>query len=272
VVGLLCALYIGAQPAAAQMSIGVSGTNVVLSFPTATNLFYDVQRADTLATNSWSAIASNFPGTGKVLTNIDVGAAGGPTRYYRVRSYTLAGGTGSVYAVTRFTDGTPAQFAQSFIAYPSSSSNFHYGGWSDTGGGLTFSNVPVGSFTVRAYSPANGDLFAETNGTLTVNGGVANVTVLLPGTGAADVLVKYANGSPAEAAPVYIMYAVGSSIVTNGPQDTAISGHIIIQSVPVGNFTVKASNPHNLGSSATAAGTIISNGALANVTVNLLTN
>jgi hypothetical protein len=87
-----------------------------------------------------------------------------------------------------------------------------------------------------------------------------------------DVLVKCAKGSPAEAAPVHTIYMVGSSIVTNGPQDTAISGHIIIQSVPVGNFTVKASNPHNLGSSATALDSVISNGALTNVTVNLLTN
>ncbi len=66
------------------VSIGIISTNVVLTFPTISNFLYDVQRKTDLASNSWSTIASNIAGTGGVVTNIDVGAATVPKRFYRV--------------------------------------------------------------------------------------------------------------------------------------------------------------------------------------------
>jgi hypothetical protein len=269
VVLLLCALVCVGHPVAAQTSLAVVGTNVVLGFPTVNNLLYDVQRADNLPAG-WSTIASNIPGTGGVLTNLDVGAGAWPRRFYRVRTYTSGVGTGGVDAVVLFSGGSGAGGALVFVGF--GSGTLHYVGSSDEFGGLTITNVPVGTFKLRAYSPDNGTLYGETNGTLAVNGSIVNATVILPGTGTADVLVNYANGDPVKAAPVYIIYTGNTGVVTNGPQDTALSGHIIIQSVPIGNFTVKASNPNIPSSSATAVGTIISNGAVANVTINLLTN
>ena len=66
------------------VSIEISGTNVVLTFPTISNQLYDVQSRTDLVSGSWSTIASNILGTDGVVTNIDVGAATVPKRFYRV--------------------------------------------------------------------------------------------------------------------------------------------------------------------------------------------
>jgi hypothetical protein len=66
------------------VSANVLSTNVVLTFPTMSNFSYDVQSATDLVSRSWSTIASNIPGTGGVVTNVDVGAATAPQRFYRV--------------------------------------------------------------------------------------------------------------------------------------------------------------------------------------------
>jgi len=67
-----------------HVSVNVLSTNVVLTFPTMSNFTYDVQSTTNLVSCSWSTIASNIPGTGGVVTNLDVGAAAVPQRFYRV--------------------------------------------------------------------------------------------------------------------------------------------------------------------------------------------
>lgn len=66
------------------VSINLSGSNVVLTFPTISMSLYDVQSRTDLISSSWSTIASNILGTGGVTTNVDVGAARVPARFYRV--------------------------------------------------------------------------------------------------------------------------------------------------------------------------------------------
>jgi probable HAF family extracellular repeat protein len=70
-----------------DLFIALVGANVQLTFSTSTNEFYDVQRADDLVTNDWSTIASNITGTGSTITNIDVGGATVPQRFYRVGAH-----------------------------------------------------------------------------------------------------------------------------------------------------------------------------------------
>ncbi len=70
-----------------NLFIALVGANVQLTFSTSTNEFYDVQRTDDLVTNAWSTIASNITGTGATLTNIDVGGATVPQRFYRVGAH-----------------------------------------------------------------------------------------------------------------------------------------------------------------------------------------
>ena len=67
-----------------DVSISISGTNVVLAFPTVSTCLYDVQSRTDLAAGFWSTTASNIAGTGGVVTNVDVGAAIVPQRFYRV--------------------------------------------------------------------------------------------------------------------------------------------------------------------------------------------
>ena len=62
----------------------VSGTNVLLTFPTISTNLYDIQSSTDLVSGCWSTIASNIAGTGGIVTNIDVGGASVSHRFYRV--------------------------------------------------------------------------------------------------------------------------------------------------------------------------------------------
>jgi len=71
-------------PPPSNVFTSVSGANVLLAFPTISTNFYDVQSSTDLVSGSWSTIASNIVGTGGIVTNIDVGGASVPHRFYRV--------------------------------------------------------------------------------------------------------------------------------------------------------------------------------------------
>jgi hypothetical protein len=72
-----------ALPPPNPVSVHVLSTNVALTFSTLSNFSYDVQSTTDLVSSSWSTIASNIPGTGGVVTNLDVGAATVGQRFYR---------------------------------------------------------------------------------------------------------------------------------------------------------------------------------------------
>ena len=67
-----------------NLTIKIVSTNVSLTFSTFSNQLYDIQSTTNLVSVPWSTIASNLPGTGAVLTNLDVGAAKLPRKFYRV--------------------------------------------------------------------------------------------------------------------------------------------------------------------------------------------
>ena len=66
------------------VSVEIISTNIVLTFPTISNASYYVQSRTNLAFGSWSTLTTNIVGTGGIITNVDVGAAVAPARYYRV--------------------------------------------------------------------------------------------------------------------------------------------------------------------------------------------
>ena len=66
------------------VSVNILSTNVILTFPTLSNFNYDVQSTTDLVSCSWSTIASNIPGTGLIVTNLDVGGTTVPKKFYRV--------------------------------------------------------------------------------------------------------------------------------------------------------------------------------------------
>jgi hypothetical protein len=68
-----------------HVSVAILSTNVFLSYPTISNYIYDVQSTTDLVASAWSTIASNIAGFGQTATNVDVGGATVPQRFYRVR-------------------------------------------------------------------------------------------------------------------------------------------------------------------------------------------
>jgi hypothetical protein len=66
------------------VSIGVHGANATVKFPTMANFDYDIQSTTDLVSGSWSTIASNIPGTGGVVTHVDIGAGRVSKKFYRV--------------------------------------------------------------------------------------------------------------------------------------------------------------------------------------------
>jgi hypothetical protein len=89
----LCNEYVGhvtagnvlpLPPPPGYLTPNIIGTTVSLIFPTVSNSLYDVQSTTNLVTGPWNTIATNLAGTGGVVTNIHVGGASVPQRFYRV--------------------------------------------------------------------------------------------------------------------------------------------------------------------------------------------
>ena len=65
-------------------SITTNGPDIVISFTTCSNKFYDAQYNDDLTTSNWSGVATNIPGTGGIVSTNDPGAASLTNRFYRI--------------------------------------------------------------------------------------------------------------------------------------------------------------------------------------------
>lgn len=246
----------------AQTTISLVGGNVVLKFPTASNMLYSVQREDDLTSHAWSTLASNIVGSGGVLTNIDAGAATATSRFYRVGSFNPSTNGGTVVVLVEFNGGVPVTGSLVILSY---SGNPQRSSHTDSNGQHIFINVPVGSYTLQAYSPDNGSVFGNGAGSISGTGSLANTIVIMPGTGSVEVWVSYASGDPSPSAPVYII----SGTSTNGPGFTDSAGHLTYAGIPVGSFTVKVVNPTNANSFVTAPGNLPTNGASTTLNLNL---
>ncbi len=245
----------------AQTTISLVGDDVVLKFPTASNMFYSVQRADVLASNAWSIIISNIVGSGGVRTSIDSGAATVASRFYRVGSFNPSTNGGTVVVLVEFTGGAPVQDALVVLSY---SGTGQYG-YTDNNGQIIFANVPAGSFGVQAYSPSGDGAFANGSGSISRTGALATTSVIMPGTGSVEAFVYYASGEPAVSANMIVV----SGTTTNGPVSTGPAAHLTIEGIPLGSFTVTAYNPTNMNSFASASGNLATNGASATLYLNL---
>ena len=238
----------------AQTTISLVGSDVMLKFPTTSNLLYSVQRADVLASNAWSTISSNILGSGGIYTNIDVGAAIVASRFYRVGSYNPSTNGGTAVSLVQFNGGAPVVDSLVILSY---SGNPLKSAHTDVSGRHIFANVPVGSFTIQAYSPDNGAVSVNATGSISNAGALAAAIAIMPGTGSVEVWANYASGDPAASANVYVI----SGTSTNGPGVTDSAGHLTLLGIPVGSFTAKVYNPTNAISFVTASGSLPTNGA-----------
>jgi hypothetical protein len=243
----------------AQTALSLAGGNVVLRFPTSSNLLYTVQRAGPTLPWAWTTIASNIVGSGSVRSNIDAGAATANSWFYRVGSCNPSTNGGTVAVLVEFNEGTPVDGALVILTYTGGGTD----GYSDSNGRIIFANVPAGSFSVIAYSPDDGDRSTEATGTVS-NGSLSSETLIVPGSGSVTVWVDYASGDPAQNATIDV---ISGTTINDGTADSA--GNDTFDGIPVGNFTVIAVNPTNTASMVTASGNLATNGASETIYLNL---
>jgi hypothetical protein len=68
-----------------RITSGVAtGANFVVRFPTVAGKLYDVQRANTMNSASWSNLVTGLPGTGGTVSVTDTNALLDPRRFYRI--------------------------------------------------------------------------------------------------------------------------------------------------------------------------------------------
>jgi hypothetical protein len=151
-------------------------------------------------------------------------------------------GLGTVQVLVNLASGVPAANSPIEIF---SNSFFRSVGSTDATGRLTIPNIPVGSFTVRAFNPNNTGLFTDVNGAITSDGQTVPITVTLIGTGVVTGRVTFLNGTPAANAFIELFGNNVSFLETS----TDSNGIFTLTQVPVGRpFTVEAFDPRGNGS------------------------
>ena len=109
----------------------------------------------------------------------------------------------------------------------------------DVDGSFIFPSVPGGDFSVLAV--ADTGLSGRQEGTLTFEGEVVDVEVLLDGSGVVEGTVFQADGSPAPAAEVTLRDAGGRArVVQAGSLPDNLPGVFSFADVPLGPFTLSA--------------------------------
>ncbi len=69
-----------------RATISVSGSDIMISFPSVTGRTYSVEEANSPATSgAWTTIQGGIAGTGNTIAVTDTGAGANPPRFYRVR-------------------------------------------------------------------------------------------------------------------------------------------------------------------------------------------
>ena len=71
-------------------SVTANDSNVVVSFTTCSNKLYELEANDDLTTANWSAVVTNIPGTGSIVSTMGGVIANLSNRYYRVRLTSLS--------------------------------------------------------------------------------------------------------------------------------------------------------------------------------------
>ncbi len=136
--------------------------------------------------------------------------------------------------------------------------------YTDTGGGYTFLDVPVGSFTVSAIEPKTGLRSSVEVGVS--EGRLIAQDIHLINVGTVAVAATLSDGTPAQDAFVQMhRSALGDFFSDIGRTD--VFGHLSVDNVPQGVFTVRVFNPVNTSMFTEASGVIGSDGEVVSVPV-----
>ncbi|MBU4405527.1 MAG: carboxypeptidase regulatory-like domain-containing protein, partial [Acidobacteria bacterium] len=128
----------------------------------------------------------------------------------------------------------------------------------DSEGNFTFTDVPVGTFSLQAFNPQSGMLDSSIGGTVYA-GQTTEVTIILRGSGAIAGKVLSSAGTPC---PQVTVYLNGTPFHTL----TDASGEFLLSDVPVGTYSVMAVDTTN-GLTASAQVQLFSEGQLVRTTL-----
>jgi hypothetical protein len=159
-------------------------------------------------------------------------------------------GTGRVAVQVNKTTGAPVANAPIYIRESARGDATRPAGVTDSQGRLTITNVPLGAFTVRAYSPGGDSIFGEAAGAVASGGEVVPVTITLAQGASIGGRIFSVNQQPLANALV----EVSSPGVPTRTARTDASGAYNVGGLPANHtFTVKATRPDDAGISATSA-------------------
>lgn len=145
--------------------------------------------------------------------------------------------SGTVQVQVSFASGGPASGAQVNIL-EAARGYFRFAGYTDANGRLDIVNVAAGTFTLRAFHPANGNAFRDATGSMPAAGGTIPASVTLPAMATVRVTVLNGAGTAVAGAQVSIRDAFSSLFRLVGTTDS--SGQLSIGNVPEGGFSVQA--------------------------------
>lgn len=135
----------------------------------------------------------------------------------------------------------------------------------DANGHYEFADIPVGNYFLTAYEPRTGVTTAAQIRILAEQ--TITQDIALIGFGQVELLVTFADGTPAPASYVEISEAAKGTFRYVGNTNT--QGRLTIDDVPVGGFTLRVSHPNASSIKVTAADNLPGSGMVVSKTVAL---
>jgi len=147
-------------------------------------------------------------------------------------------GKGTVTGTVRFADRTIAAGVQVVLFGSGMTSRSVQ---SNPSGVYTFTDVPTGRpFTVRATSPTNSQLYSDVSRTVSGDGQVLTLDIVLPASATVVVTVVTPSNPPVpvDGSSVTLVDAIGATSV-----GVTVNGQVEFKNVPEGSFAVTATDP-----------------------------
>ena len=170
---------------------------------------------------------------------------------------------GSVQVQVNYAGGTPAAGASVQMSV-AGSPFFQSFGNTDSSGRLTIDNVLGGVESVRVFHPQAPGAFSEASATLSAEGQVLPITVVLPATGSLQVLVTSVGGDPVSGSQILVKDAFDSFQRFGGTTDA--NGRVTVTQVR-GAFDVQANDPTDSRFNRHTGGVIVSEGQSIPITI-----
>ena len=160
-------------------------------------------------------------------------------------------GIGSVTVTVSLARGGPAVGSRVEYSHSGTGGSFRFAANTDGSGQVTIAGMPVGAFSVKAYTPGNFNYWSIAEGTLTTDGGTAGVAITLPSLGQVHGTLSTALGAAVPNYPVQLREAGSNAHVTQ--VNTNDSGEFRFTDLPIerGFYVLAFHKPHTQFTKAT---------------------